>query len=74
MISHHAEPGMEGPKQEGRIVEALTPQKLIPRRRGRPKKNKEDGETRILDEPHARSFAENSLMPIVHLKLLEGKR
>jgi hypothetical protein len=68
MISHHVEPRVEGPAQEGRIVEALSPQQQIPRRRGRPKKNKEAGETRIPDEPRARSFAEKLLMCVFRLE------
>jgi hypothetical protein len=72
MISHHAEPGVEGPAQEGNILEALSPQQQIPQRRGRPKKNKEVGETRIPDEPRRRSVAEKLLMRIVRLEPVEG--
>jgi hypothetical protein len=45
MISHRVEPRVEGPAQEGRILEAMSPQQQIPQRRGKPKKNKEVGET-----------------------------
>jgi hypothetical protein len=70
--SYRAEPRMEGPAQEGRIVEAMSLQQKIPQRRGGPKKNKEVGETRIPDEPRARSVAEKLLMRIVLLEPLEG--
>jgi hypothetical protein len=51
--SHRAELGVEGTAQEGRTVEVLSPQQQIPQRRGRPRKNKEVGETQISDEPRA---------------------
>jgi hypothetical protein len=64
-ITPCTELGVEGTAQEGRIVEALSPQQHIPRRRGRPRKNKEVGETRISDEPRARSIVEQLLMRII---------
>jgi hypothetical protein len=42
--SHHVELGVEGTAHEERIVEAPFPQQHIPQIRGRPRKNKEDGE------------------------------
>jgi hypothetical protein len=72
MISHRAEPGMEEPEQKGKTLEALSPQQQISRRRGRPKKNKEVGETRTPDKPHARSVAEKLLMCVVRLEPVEA--
>jgi hypothetical protein len=54
MISHRAEAGVEEVAQEGRTLEALSPQQQIPQRRGRPRKNKEAGETRVPNEPRAK--------------------
>jgi hypothetical protein len=70
--SHRTELGVEGTAQEGRTVEALSPQQQIPQRRGRPRKNKEAGETRISDEPRTRPIVEQLLMRVVRLEPLEG--
>jgi hypothetical protein len=43
--SHGAEPGKKETAQERRIEEDFSPQYWIPRRRGRPRKNKEVVET-----------------------------
>jgi hypothetical protein len=53
-------------------METLSPQQRIPRRRGRPRKNKEFVETKLLDELRARSIAEKLLMCIVLRETLEG--
>jgi hypothetical protein len=45
--SHHAGLGKEETMQEGRKVDALSPQQWIPQRRGRTRKNKEFVETQI---------------------------
>jgi hypothetical protein len=70
--SHRSGLGKEETAQEGRMVEALSPQQRIPQRRGRPRKNKEVVETKLSDEPHARSIAEKLLMRVVRLEPLEG--
>jgi hypothetical protein len=61
VISHRAEAGVEEAAQEGKTLEALSPQQQIPRRRGRPRKNKEAGETRVPSEPRAKSGRKNYL-------------
>jgi hypothetical protein len=48
--SNHAEPEAEGFAQEGKTVEAPSPQQQMPRRRGRPRKNKEVVEARFSEE------------------------
>jgi hypothetical protein len=45
VTSHHAE------EEEGKTLEALSPQQSIPRKRGRPRKNKETGESQAPSEP-----------------------
>jgi hypothetical protein len=45
VISHHTEAEVREAVQEGKTLEDLSPQQKIPWRRGRPKKNKEAGET-----------------------------
>jgi hypothetical protein len=70
--SHHVELGVEGTMQEGRVEKAPFPQQHIPRRRGRPRKNKEVEEIRISDESRARPITEQLVMRIVHLEPLEG--
>jgi hypothetical protein len=72
VISHRVEAGVEEAVQEGKMLEALSPQQKIPWRRGRPKKNKEAGETRVPSEPRARSAAEELLMRAIRLEPVEG--
>jgi hypothetical protein len=43
------------------MLEALFPQQQTPQRRGRPRKNKEVGETQVPNKPHARLAAKNYL-------------
>jgi hypothetical protein len=50
----------------------LSPQKWIPRIRGRLRKNKEARETQISDEPRTRPIAEKLLMRVIGLEPLEG--
>jgi hypothetical protein len=68
VISHHAEVVLEEAAQKERTSEALSPQQKIPQRRGRPKKNKEAGETLVPSEPRARSAAEELLMHAIRLE------
>jgi hypothetical protein len=56
---------------EGRTLEDMPPQQQIPRKRGRPRKNKEAGETQIPSEPCARSTAEELLMRVIQLEPVE---
>jgi hypothetical protein len=72
MISRSTKPGMEGLAQEGRTLDSLSPQQEIPRRRGRPRKNNEARETRVPNEPHARSVAKELLMHAIRLEHVEG--
>jgi hypothetical protein len=71
ITSHHSGLGMEETAQEGRMVETLSPQQQIPRRRGRPRKNKEAVESKLSYEPHAQSIGEKLLMHVVLLEPLE---
>jgi hypothetical protein len=72
MISHHSEPGVEEVAQEGKTLEALSPQQQIPQRRGRPRKNKEAGETQVPNKPRAKSVVEELLMHVIRLEPVEG--
>jgi hypothetical protein len=58
VISHHAEARVEEASDEGKTLEALSPQQKISRRRGRPRKNKEAGESRVPNKPCTRSTVE----------------
>jgi hypothetical protein len=63
---------LEEATQKERMSEALAPQQQIPRRRGRPKKSKEVGDTLAPSEPHARSTAEELLMRAIRIEPVEG--
>jgi hypothetical protein len=71
MISHRAKAEVEEVVLEGRTLEDMPPQQQIPRRRGRPRKNKEAGETQIPSEPCARSAVEELLMRAIRLEPVE---
>jgi hypothetical protein len=53
-------------------LEAPSPQQSIPQRRGRPRKNKEIGETQDLRETRAKSVVEELLMHTIRLEPVEG--
>jgi hypothetical protein len=58
--------------QEGKMLEALSPQQQIPWRRGRPRKNKEAGEIQVPNKPRAKSVVEELLMRAIRLEPAEG--
>jgi hypothetical protein len=58
--------------QEGKIVEAPSPQNQMPRRRGRPRKNKEAVEDQFLEDSCARSVAEELFMHTIRLEPIGG--
>jgi hypothetical protein len=72
MISHRAKAEVEEVVSEGRTLEDMPPQQQIPQRRGRPRKNKEAGETQVPSEPCARSVVEELLMHAIRLEPVEG--
>jgi hypothetical protein len=71
--SNRAEPEAERLVQGGKTVEAPSPQQQIPRRRGRPRKNKEVEEARVSEESRARSVAEELLMHAIRWSPLEDR-
>jgi hypothetical protein len=71
VISHHAEVGVEEGVQEGKMLESMSPQQKIPQRRGRPKKNKEAGETRVPSEPRKGHLPKNYLCASFSWNLLK---
>jgi hypothetical protein len=72
VTSHHAEAEIGRTVEEGKTLEATSPQQSIPRKRGRPRKNKETGEAQVLSEPCAKSIAEELLMRAIRLEPVEG--
>jgi hypothetical protein len=70
--SRSAEAGIEGAAGKGKTVEGSSPQQPVPRKRGRPRKNKEPGEAQAPNEPRAQSVAEKLLMHVVRLEPVEG--
>jgi hypothetical protein len=70
--SNHMEPIAEGFAQEGKTIESLSPQQKMPRRRGRPRKNKKVVEARFPEIPLARSKAEELLMHAIWIDLVGG--
>jgi hypothetical protein len=63
---------MEEVVQEKKTLEAMSSQKQIPRRRGKPRKNKEARETQVPNKPHAKSVAKELLMHAIQLEPVEG--
>jgi hypothetical protein len=55
------------------MLEAPSLQKQIPQRRGRPRKNKEVGETQVPNKLRVRSKAEELLMRTIRLEPVEGE-
>jgi hypothetical protein len=53
--SHSAEAEIERAAEKGKTVEALSPQQPIPRKRGRPRKNRETREAQAPSEPRTKS-------------------
>jgi hypothetical protein len=51
----------------------MPPQKQIPWKRGRPRNNKEAGETQIPSETCARSVVKELLMHVIQLEPVEAK-
>jgi hypothetical protein len=72
VTSHRTVAKMGRTMEEGNILESLSPQHSIPRRRGRPRKNKEFRKTQVPSEPHANSAAEELLMCTIQLEHVEG--
>jgi hypothetical protein len=72
VTSHRAEAETGRVAEEGKTLEALSPQQSIPQRRGRPRKNKEVGETQVPSEPRAKSVTEELLMRAIQLEPVEG--
>jgi hypothetical protein len=72
VTSHRAEAEAGRVAEEGKTLEALSPQQSIPQRRGRPRKNKEVGETQVPSEPRTKSVAEELLMHAIRLEPVEG--
>jgi len=70
--SHRAKAGVKEVAQEGRTLESMSPQQQMPRIRGKPRKNKEVGETRVPSKLHRRSLIEELLMCSIQLELIEG--
>jgi hypothetical protein len=66
VTSHHVE------AEEGKTLEALSPQHSIPRKGGRPRKNKEIEEFQVLSKPHAKSTVEELIMHAIQLEPIEG--
>jgi hypothetical protein len=58
--------------EEGKILEALFPQKLIPQRRGRPRKNKETEEAQVPSKPRVNLATEELIMHVIRLEPIEG--
>jgi hypothetical protein len=69
--SHRVEVEAGRAMEEGRSFKALSPQKLIPWRGGRPRKKKKSRETQISSDLCIKSVAEESLMHIIRLELVE---
>jgi hypothetical protein len=72
VTSCHAEAEAGRDVEKGRTLESLSPQKPIPRKRGRPRKNKKIEETRILSKPRVKLVVEESLMRDIHMEPIEG--
>jgi hypothetical protein len=70
--SHRAKAGVKEVAQEGRTLESMSPQQQMPQRRGKPRKNKEVGETRVPIESCARSAVEELLMRVIQMEPVEG--
>jgi hypothetical protein len=64
--------GIKGDVGKGKIVEGSSPQQPIPRKRGRPRKNKDLREPQAPHEPRAKSIAKKLLMHDVWIELIEG--
>jgi hypothetical protein len=71
MISHLEKADVEQVTPERRELEDMSPSQWIPQKRGRPRKNKETGETQALSKPHVRSIAEKILMRAIQLEPIE---
>jgi hypothetical protein len=70
--SRSAEAKIEGVAGKEKTVEASSPQQPVPRKRGRPRKNKEPEEAQAPSKPRAQSVAEKLLMRVVRLEPAEG--
>jgi len=71
MISHCVEAEVEEVVLDGRTLEDMPPKQQIPRKRGRPRNNRESGETQIPSESCARSTAKELLMRVTQLEPVE---
>jgi hypothetical protein len=70
--SRSAEARIEGAAGKGKTVEGSSPQQPVPRKRGRPRKNKNVEEAQAPNEPRTQSVAEKLLMCVVRLEPIEG--
>jgi len=72
MMSYRAKAKVEEVAPERRTLEDMPPRQQIPRRRGRPRKNKEAEETQVPNKPHAKLVAKELLMHAIWLEPVEG--
>ena len=62
VTSQRTEAEIRRTTEEGKTLAATSPQQSIPRKRGRPRKNKETGEAQVPSEPCTKSVARELLM------------
>jgi hypothetical protein len=72
VTSHHTEVEIGRVAEEGKKLAAPSPQQSIPRKRGKPRKNKETGEAQVLSKPREKSYAKDLLMRAILLEPVEG--
>jgi hypothetical protein len=72
VTSHHAEVEIGRTAEEINSLEALYPQQMIPQRRVKLRKNKENGEAQAPSELHAKSDTKELLMHAIQLEPVEG--
>jgi hypothetical protein len=70
--SHSSEAEKERAAEKEKTVEVSFSQQPIPRKRGKPRNNREPGEAQAPSEPHTKSVAEKLLMCVVWLEPVKG--
>jgi hypothetical protein len=72
--SYRAEAEIGRAIEKEKTLEAFSPQQSIPRKRGRPRKNRETEKAQAPNEPRAKSFAEELLMRVIQVEPVKGPK